>query len=82
MASGFADNIHARQRRYSRYAQHFLEDGVLDEKEYRQLEQLRKELGIHSDDALQQLRNILDKTNKSSPQLCPHCGKSVNQHPD
>ncbi len=78
MASGFADNIHARKRQYNRYAQRFLKDGVLDEKERWRLEELRKELGIDSDEALQQLHYILEEARDSRPKLCPHCGKSVN----
>ena len=77
MASGFADSIHARQRRYSRYAVKFLEDGVLDERERWQLEELRKELGLDSDAALDQLRLILEETKITEPANCPHCGKPV-----
>ena len=77
MASGFADSIHARQRRYSRYAKHALKDGLLDEGERWQLEALRKELGIDSDEALAQLRNILEEARESAPTTCPHCGKHV-----
>lgn len=78
MASGFADNIHARQRRYSRYAQHALKDGILDEDERWQLEELRKELGIDSEEALAQLRNVLEEARQSTPTTCPHCGKHVS----
>lgn len=80
MASGFADNIHARQRRYSRYAQRYLEDGELDERERRHLEEIRKELGLDSDEALQQLRAIQEEiARESQPTTCPHCGKDVSQ---
>ena len=77
MASGFADNIHARQRRFDRYAQRFLEDGVLDERERWHLEELRKELGIDSEEALQHLREIVEEAKESPPATCPHCGKPV-----
>ncbi len=75
MASGFADNIHARRAWYSRYARRFLDDGVLDEQERKQLETLRKDLGIDSEEALQQLRSILEE--RAATSTCPHCGKAV-----
>ncbi len=78
MASGFADNIHARERRYKRYAERALQDGVLDEEERWQLEELRKELGIDSGEALQHLRAILEEARETTPRNCPHCGKSVS----
>jgi voltage-gated potassium channel len=78
MASGFADSIHARKAQYSRYAKHFLHDGVLDEQERWQLEELRKELGIDSDEALEQLRSVMEQLKEAGPTRCPHCGKSLS----
>ncbi len=78
MASGFAENIRSRQRKYNLEAQRFLKDGVLDENERWQLESLRKELGIDSDEALQLLRAILEEARESAPTSCPHCGKPVS----
>lgn len=79
MASGFADNIHARKARYSRFAKRLLEDGVLDEHERWQLEELRRELGIDSDEALQQLRQTIEEARGSMPDHCPHCGKPLDE---
>ncbi len=79
LASGFADNIHARQQKYNRYARRFLEDGVLDDSEIRQLERLRIELGIDSEDALRLLLSIREEAQESRPRSCPHCGESVDQ---
>ncbi len=78
MASGFVENIHARQQTYSRYAQRFLRDGVLDEQERWQLEELRKELGIDSEQALQQLHSILQQARQAASSRCPHCGEALN----
>lgn len=77
MASGFAENIHARKQKYNRYAKRYLEDGVLDDSERRKLEALRKELGIDSDAALQLLRAVRQQARESAPAKCPHCGKSM-----
>lgn len=77
MASGFAENIHARKQKYNRYAKRFLEDGVLDESESRQLETLRKELGIDNDEALRLLRSIREEAGESATTTCPHCGESI-----
>ena len=56
----------------------FLEDGELDAGELQQLEVLRKELGIDSDDALQLLRSIQQEAAESRPSKCPHCGGSIS----
>ena len=48
---------------------------LLDEAERWQLERLRRELGLDSDEALQLLRAIAEK---SGPGTCPHCGKQLN----
>ncbi len=77
MASGFAENIHARKQKYNRYAKRFLEDGVLDDCEGRQLETLRKELGIDSDEALRLLRSIKEEAGMVAPTKCPRCGESI-----
>lgn len=55
-----------------------LQGGVLDEGERWHLEELRKELGIDSDEALEQLRSVLEEARKSPPTVCPNCGKSVS----
>ncbi len=81
LASGFAENIHARQQKYNRYAKRFLEDGVLDKSERRQLERLRKDLGIDREDALRLLRSIREELRESQPENCPHCGETIDRDP-
>lgn len=75
MASGFAENIRSRKRKYNQHVRRFLKDGVLDEKERWQLEGLRRELGLDGDEALQLLSSIVEKTR---PNACPHCGKGLS----
>ena len=77
LASGFAENIRDRKQQYNHYAQAFLKDGVIDETERWQLENLRKELGLDSDEALQLLDSIMHQARHSVPSECPHCGKNL-----
>jgi len=78
LASGFAENIHARKQKYNRSVQRFLKDGVIDEKERWQLEELRRELGLDSDQALQLLHEMMQQFRDAAPTKCPHCGQMVN----
>lgn len=77
MASGFAENIRSRKEEYNLHVQRFLKDGMLDENERWQLERIRKELGLDSDEALQLLHTILHEAQESVPTNCPHCGKGL-----
>lgn len=77
MASGFAENIRGRQQKYNQYVQRFLRDGVLDEDERWQLEELRKELGLDSEEALEQLHRVIQQAKHNSLTKCPHCGEHL-----
>ncbi len=79
MASGFAENIRSRKQRYNRFAKRFLKDGVLDDSERRQLERLRRELGLESDDALQLLRAIQEEFRHFEPKKCSNCGAAMDR---
>ena len=78
MASGFAENIHRRKQKYNQYIEHFMKDGVLDEQERWRLEQLREELGLDSDEALELLHTTLHEARRAQPSKCPHCGERLN----
>jgi voltage-gated potassium channel len=78
MASGFAENIRGRKQQYNHYIQRFLKDGIIDENERWKLEELRKELGLDSDEALQLLDNTMQKIRHASPAKCPHCGERLD----
>ena len=77
LASGFAENIRGRKQKYNHYVQTFLKDGILDEHERWKLEELRKELGLDSDEALQLLDSIMHQARDAVPGECPHCGKRL-----
>ena len=78
MASGFAENIRSRKQKYNQFARRFLKDGVLDETERWQLERLRRDLGLDSEEALELLHSILEKTGHGGPGTCPHCGEQLD----
>lgn len=82
MASGFAEYIHRRKEKYNHYIQRFLKDGILDEHERWRLEQLREELGLDSEEALQLLHNVMQQERASAADKCPHCGESVRELPE
>ncbi len=77
MASGFAENIHDRRERYLQYIADLMRDGVLDETDRWRLEELRKELGLNSDEALHLLHGMLQKARAATPVNCPHCGNPL-----
>jgi voltage-gated potassium channel len=77
LASGFAEHIRSRKQKYNHYVQTFLKDGIIDEHERWKLEELRKELGLDSDEALQLLDRIMHQARDTVPGKCPHCGKSL-----
>jgi len=77
LASGFAENIRGRKQKYNLYAQKFLKDGIIDEGERWKLEELRKELGLASEEALHLLDSIMHQARESRPSSCPHCGEPL-----
>ncbi len=77
LASGFVENIHDRKEKYNIRAERALRDGVLDEQERWELEELRKELGLESDEALQLLRSVMERGRRAVAKRCPHCGKHI-----
>jgi voltage-gated potassium channel len=77
LASGFVDNIHDRRQKYNLHAERAMRDGVIDEQDRWELEKLRKELGLDSDEALQLLHAIMERSRHPEVDRCPHCGKSI-----
>ena len=80
LASGFAENIRSRKQTYNLHAERMLRDGIIDEHERWELEELRKELGLHTEDALHLLHSILERGRRGVPHSCPHCGRSLDDH--
>ena len=79
MASGFAQSVHRRRAKYDQYVRKYLKDGMLDDAERWKLDELRKELGLRSEEALQLLRSIKQEVRENPSSTCPHCGKQLEQ---
>jgi voltage-gated potassium channel len=77
MASGFAENIRGRKQKYNEYIETFLADGVIDENERWKLEELRRELGLDSEGALQLLHRMTRKAQRHALTKCPKCGERL-----
>ena len=80
LASGFAQNIQARKQKYNQVIRTFLKDGVIDAEERRQLETLREELGLDTQESMQVLHSVIQDirhTTPAGPTECPHCGKKL-----
>lgn len=84
LASGFAESIHDRRRKYNERIHHLLRDGILDEKDRWQLEGLRRDLGLRSDEALHLIHRMLEEARQMKLSHCPHCGQHLHegQEPD
>lgn len=78
LASGFAESIHERRRKYNERIHDLLRDGMLDEKDRWQLEGLRRDLGLRSDEALQLIHGILQEARQTTLSHCPHCGEQLH----
>lgn len=76
MASGFADNLNQRRMKYNSYIKGALNDGVIDDHERWQLEKLRRELGLESEEAIHMLDSTMREARGRQQETCPHCGKS------
>lgn len=76
MASGFAENLNQRRIKYNSYVKGALSDGIIDDHERWQLEKLRKELGLESEEAIHLLDNMMREAKGRQKETCPHCGQS------
>lgn len=80
MASGFTENLRERREKYNAHVRKVLRDGLIDEHERWQLEELRRELGLTSTEALQLLETMMRQARNNRMQNCPHCGKDLDEH--
>ncbi len=80
LASGFAENLNQRRQKYNLFIQHFLRDGHIDDEERWELEKLRKELGLETDDAIHLIDTMMRQHRTTQIEHCPHCGKSLDTH--
>jgi voltage-gated potassium channel len=79
LASGFAENLQKRRQRFSSQVKHMLADGEIDEEERWQLERLRRELRLDSEEAIQLLDTFMRRPKSFPVESCPHCGKKLER---
>ncbi|MDC0948008.1 ion transporter [Gammaproteobacteria bacterium] len=72
LASGFGEQLRRSRDQYSDAVDHALADGVIDDDEHQQLEQLREQLGLSQEE----VKKLLRRSGNSAIR-CPHCGKNV-----
>jgi voltage-gated potassium channel len=85
MASGFSANLRERREKYNTFIRKTLRDGLINEQDRWQLEDLRKELGLTTTESLQLLESIMVQARKNQTTVCPHCGKrldNLDEHTD
>jgi len=75
LASGFSAQLKQNRSVYRNKLIESLHDGVIDEKEKKNLELLRRELGITEQDA--QLLMFAHSQQQPLHQQCPHCHKDI-----
>jgi hypothetical protein len=79
MASGFSRELHGRSKAYQRAVEMALANGHLSTHEAEQLEVLREELGISSEEAVNALIGARHEQFREG--RCPHCGESLSGSP-
>ena len=72
LAARFGDELRERKRNLDAHIKHALADGVIDEDEYSELEELASQLEISPDDLD---RNIALLKKNHHGEKCPYCGK-------
>lgn len=77
LASGFYREVHGRSETYRRAVEMALKSGQITEHEAQELEVLREDLGIDSEEAMKTL--IRARHERFGAKTCPHCGKSINK---
>jgi voltage-gated potassium channel len=75
LASGFSRELHGRSKTYERAVEMALANGHLSEHEAEQLEILREELGISSEEAVETLIGARHEQFREG--RCPHCGEAL-----
>ena len=79
MASGFAEYLHQRRLRFNSHLKHLLSDGQISQDERWELEKLRRELGLDSEEALHLLDSMMRQMRSRRTDVCPHCGKPLGR---
>ena len=77
LASGLADQLKRKREQLTNQLREALEDGVIDESEEAELEELRKSIGLSQKIAEGIRKEVNRKRSEEVHRVCPHCGKIV-----
>lgn len=78
LASGFSEQLRQRREKYSDQLDTAIEDGVVSVEEESDLERLRRELGIDSQDAAVLRKSSLRRVPHNILE-CPHCHRMIDK---
>ena len=92
LASGFSEALHARRQAFEQLVGDVMEDGSISSDERVRLRETQQELGLSKGDAeailkdkhqiIRQAQNQMQSQIPPSSGTCPHCGKSLESHPE
>ncbi|WP_350334392.1 ion transporter [Coralliovum pocilloporae] len=74
LASGLADQLRRNREELTSELRRALEDGIIDENEESELEELRKSLGLSQRIAREVRKSVHDQREASETFCCPECG--------
>lgn len=74
LAASFSEELRYRKRNLDSHVKEVLTDGIIDHKEYKELQVITKQLQLRPEDLR---RTIKFLKNNSKNLECPHCGKQI-----
>lgn len=80
LASGLADQLRRKREQLTEQYRQALEDGVIDAEEEKELEELRKTLGLSKLLADEVLANMAAHGPSARLRHCPQCGADLSRH--
>ena len=81
LASGLADQLRRKREALADLYRQALVSGEIDANEKKELEELRKRLGLSRSLAAEIFAEIHDTSPQSSLNFCPHCGLTLPKPP-
>jgi len=78
LSSGFAQNLNQRRQKFNHHITHAISDGVIDQDDRWELEELRKELGLSTKEAILLLDEVTRRSRMMKSDVCPHCKKPIS----
>jgi voltage-gated potassium channel len=76
LAAAFSEQLHERERMFEVAVEEKLVDGKISKKDRIALEDVRRDLGLRTGEAMGIMHDVL-RDARVSPPSCPHCGKPL-----